>query len=274
MKQKYSLVVLFIILINSTACECLKTVTIMKNQRLYAYEHTFERSVLMRYKTSKPVTATIREEDDALYIKVSENDVVNVIPDGAMPPQPSTGSLTPFSISMSRAQSQSPKFWYSAIESSREDNAYPVFAYMQWKLNLQGMAIPLKFRKPVGNGKAQVETGLSFALAPSLKHSWNWYRGSKDVIGLKTTSLSVAFGGLAGLGVVDVNPNSTQKIVTEADASKNAIIPLGFHLVGGINNINIGAAIGWDVITGPNREHWQYKGQMWKGVIIGLDILK
>lgn len=136
------------------------------------------------------------------------------------------------------------------------------------------MAIPLKFRRPVEGMRAQTEAGPTLALAPGLKHSWNKYKGTKNALGKNTTSVSVSFGGLAGLGVVDVNAKSTLSKVSDTDATKNAIIPLGFHLVGGVNTINVGVAVGWDVITGPNASHWVYKGQMWTGVIVGIDIIK
>lgn len=40
------------------------------------------------------------------------------------------------------------------------------------------------------------------------------------------------------------------------------------HFVLGYNNINVGAAAGYDLITGPN------KGELWTELIVGLDIVK
>lgn len=47
---------------------------------------------------------------------------------------------------------------------------------------------------------------------------------------------------------------------------------MGVHFVLGYNNINVGAAAGYDLITGPNKDAWAYKGELWTGV--GLDIVK
>jgi hypothetical protein len=57
-----------------------------------------------------------------------------------------------------------------------------------------------------------------------------------------------------------------------AGTAKTAIIPVGMHFVLGYNNINVGAAAGYDLITGPNKDAWAYRGELWTGV--GLDIVK
>jgi hypothetical protein len=148
------------------------------------------------------------------------------------------------------------------------------------------MAIPLKFRGGVdavaATGTtperaavpAQVENNISFALAPGFKHSWITYRGSKNSLGLNTTTLSTSLGALVGLGVVEVSDKTTQNRITAAQTSKNAIIPVGGHVVFGYNTLNIGLAGGVDIITGPNKEAWIYKGKGWLGVIVGLDLIK
>lgn len=264
------------LLLGFSGCQCLQKVQVMKGQRFYAYDYTaadtsalaVNTGTLKVYKSTKAFSATFREDGDAVYIKADNTSGISEVGNVTFP------KSAAYVVPVGRSTSIKPKFYFSATEASFPDEPQSTFGYKQWKLYLQGMAIPLKFRRSLDSVRAQAEAGPTLALAPGLKHSWNWYSGNKNLLGFNTTSISAAFGGLVGVGVVDIKSSSTKGKVPDNEATKNAIVPVGLHFVVGINNINIGAAMGWDIITGPNRAAWNYKGQMWTGLIIGLDILK
>jgi hypothetical protein len=52
------------------------------------------------------------------------------------------------------------------------------------------------------------------------------------------------------------------------------MISIGEAIVFGFNNINLGYAFGWDNATGPSASSWIYKGKMWHGIILSLDLIK
>jgi hypothetical protein len=266
----------------STTKGTFKKVTIKKNQRFYAYRSAGgAKADLVAVSAKRPMKATLRESGDALLLKVDNTALAN--DEGKVNISDVKGGDP---IPEERSSSTSPNYYYSTKEGNYKGENNPFFHYRQWRLYLQGMAIPLKFRKGVDGLPAQgtipaqpsiskqVEAGPTIALAPGIKHSWNRYQSNKNALGLTTTSFSTAIGFLVGLGTVDVDDKTTQNKVLAANATKNAIIPLGMHLVVGYNSLNIGAAFGWDLITGPNKESWVYKGKMWTGVIVGLDIIK
>jgi hypothetical protein len=274
-------------------------VTIAKKQQLYAYVpatptpndySTSSAGTLRVYHTNDAVLATLKEDGDAVFLSTSKNDSAKVRPVGTVFfPSSSTFQAIP----LAKGTSVAPKFYFSAAEAdfSKLSNTHTGvdsthFRYRQWRVYVQAMAIPLKFRRPVEASlaqgatparaavHAQVETGPSIALAPGFKHSWHRYRGTKNALGFTTSSFSLSAGALLGLGVVDINAKSTQGRIPDTDASRNAIIPVGAHFVVGFNNLNAGVAGGWDIITGPNRSAWNYHGKFWTGVIVGIDIIK
>lgn len=253
-------------------------VTIKKGQHLYAYDYrTLSSGQLTSYVTTAPFKATLKEDSDALYITTDEDnltpgaggnkkiDFIKVIT-----PSP-LGSLSPFSIPEGKAASEpdKKKFYFSIKEEDEKK-----FVYAQWKPYVQGIVIPIKFRLATGGVPPQVESGPTLALAPGFKRSWNTYHGTKNALGFSTNSISVSAGLILGLGVTDVNSKTTQNQVADINATKNAVIPLGFHFVAGYNNFNVGAALGWDAITGPNSSKWNYNGKPWVGLIVGFDIIK
>jgi hypothetical protein len=287
--QSYQLVVSYIIL-TLTCCSCkvfdntFTKVTIKEGQRFYAYRPAPAGGAkfdLAAYTATAPMSVKLRESGDALLFTADDPKLANE--EGAVN-TPATGNNNP--ISEDRATSNPPSYYYSTKEGNYPGQNTPFFYYRQWRVYLQGMAIPLKFRGKIDELPAQgttpmrpgipsqVETGPSIALAPGFKHSWSRYRGSKNALGLTTSSFSIAGGGLVGLGTVDVTEKTTQNKILATEASKNAIIPLGIHLVVGYNSLNVGVALGWDLITGPHKDDWVYKGKSWTGVIVGLDIIK
>jgi hypothetical protein len=160
------------------------------------------------------------------------------------------------------------EFYTSTFQNSNS------FKYKQWSPYFQALSIPIKFRNATAGVQPQVETGVSVAFAPGVKHSWVNFKGDKNAFGKNTSQFSIAAGLFIGVGATSIDKNTTNNRVLEEDKSKNAIIPYGFSLVFGWDMVNIGWAIGKDKITGPNKEDWIYKGKWWNGVVVGIDLYK
>ncbi|MEJ1938069.1 hypothetical protein WDZ92_48365, partial [Nostoc sp. NIES-2111] len=146
------------------------------------------------------------------------------------------------------------------------------------KFVLQTATIPLKIRSQINNAAyldsfpSQVETGISIGFLVGNKITWNRYRTSANIFGQKTDKYSVTGGLLLSLGGTDLSTTTTRPKIQIP--RKAPTISYGGSIVLGINSINIGWAFGWDNPMGKNASTWVYKGKMWNGVIVSLDLIK
>ncbi|MGX5858287.1 hypothetical protein ACWKW6_31815 [Dyadobacter jiangsuensis] len=151
----------------------------------------------------------------------------------------------------------------------------PKLKYNEVKPYFRAITIPVKFRPKLTNVQPQAESGLNFAFSSGIKASLATFKTPMTLSETRATmTSSVSLGYFLGLAATDVNPKTTSNKVSDLQATKNAIMPTGLVLIYGINSINFGAALGMDMIFGPNRDKWIYRHKRWYGVIIGIDIIK
>ena len=251
-----------------------KNIRVHKGNYVYAYGDSTG-AKLRSYKVTSKLLGTLKEDIDAVYLKVDADYATSIDKGNATEvtiPSASVGQPIPelraFSFSSAR------KYFYSSKEAAFPGQDRTGLRYSQLRPFLQISAIPIKFRGPVGNVTPQVESSVNGALSFGVKYSKNRYTGIKNGLGFTTNSKSIAVGGLIGLNVVDVKSSTTQGKVADANASKNAVVSTGVEVVLGLNNINLGVVVGEDIITGPHRTSWNYFGKPWVGLVIGIDIIK
>ena len=146
------------------------------------------------------------------------------------------------------------------------------FKYTEFKLGLQALTIPLKFRAALDDGTffpAQVETGTNIGFAPTLKYNIN---PTEKTLGKSENKYSISTGILLNIGATSLKKDSNAPGL-QSDR-KAGMLSYGTFLMLGFNNINIGYAIGADAVMGEGSDNWKYQNRLWQGVIIGLDILK
>ncbi|AKD56955.1 hypothetical protein [Spirosoma radiotolerans] len=277
-----------------SSCKSFKTefkqARLLKNDTLLAWtKHQFGGDGgLGAYRTIDVVKVQIKEDLEGLFLTViDKNDIEGIQDDNPTATQSNSAKIeflkekkikTPDlsgSFSETKGATIPPNFFFN----TSDERVYFGFKnrtlrYRQLRPYVQAMATAFKHRGKVGNVQAQFESGLSGALAGGLKHSWNKFTGTKNALGFSTISKSLAGGVLVGLSTADINAKSTQQRVDDANATKNLTFPVGAHIVVGYNNINFGIAAGQDIIIGSNCEKWNYHGQWWWGVLVGLDIIK
>lgn len=146
--------------------------------------------------------------------------------------------------------------------------------YRDYKFVLQGISIPLKFRKALGILPYQTETGVNIGFGTGLKWSYNWYAANKTFLGQKTNSLSLTPGALLGFGATDIKANITASPLFKD--RKEPIFSYGLFFMVGFNNINVGFIMGKDVALkdGGKAGGWVYNGKSWTGIAVALDIIK
>ncbi|MET2984801.1 hypothetical protein [Aureibaculum conchae] len=149
------------------------------------------------------------------------------------------------------------------------------FKYSQFQVALQTLSIPLKFRKRVDNGSMipnQVETGVNIGLAPVAKLSLNVFNPSEKTMGKNTNQYSINGGLLLNLGATDLKAASSAPGISVD--RKAATFTYGTFIMVGVNNFNLGYAIGWDNAIGNDSSKWVYQNKLWHGLVIALDIIK
>jgi hypothetical protein len=166
----------------------------------------------------------------------------------------------------------------NAYFSESTAGASQVLWYRDGKFVLQTASIPVKIRSiykdptNVDNYPSQVETGFNIGFLTGYKFTWNRFRSTNNFLGLPTDKYSITLGGLFSVGGTDLNTNTTRpKIVIPR---KTAMVSYGTAIVFGFQSFNFGYAIGWDQGIGSSAESWIYKGKLWNGVILSLDLIK
>lgn len=150
------------------------------------------------------------------------------------------------------------------------------FVYSENKPVFQTLTIPFKIRPAQGVFPTSVSTGFNAGFA--LGYNWNrtsvrTIRNSKSgsMVGYRTNSISYVTSLFAGLTTVGLNSENT-----EMDVSVDqTVLGVSFGLVGvfKVNSLNIGPAIGVDFGT-ANSDKWIYQGELWAGIVLGIDLFK
>jgi len=90
--------------------------------------------------------------------------------------------------------------------------------------------------------------------------------------GLKRMNHHRAFtiGTFGGFGATAVNPWTTNNQIT--DEYDGVVLSRGLAVMIGLNNLTVGAGIGWDYLTDRDRSVWIYQNKPWLGLAVGLNI--
>jgi hypothetical protein len=150
--------------------------------------------------------------------------------------------------------------------------------YLDSKLVLQGLSIPLKIRPRLSGDMRldsfpqQAETGFNPSIAFGWKFNLNIFKTEKDIFGKNLRQISFTPGWFLGTGAVDLKKANTRPMIKFE--RKAALISTGFFFMLGYNNINMGYSFGWDYATSTGKKDWMYQGHIWHGITIGIDIIK
>jgi hypothetical protein len=77
-------------------------------------------------------------------------------------------------------------------------------------------------------------------------------------------------GVFGGIGSTAVNPWTTDNRIS--DEYDGFIFSRGLAAMVGINNLTVGAAVGWDFLKGRDRNVWIYQNKPWIGLAVGLNL--
>jgi hypothetical protein len=81
---------------------------------------------------------------------------------------------------------------------------------------------------------------------------------------------AVTVGVFGGFGATSVNPWTTNYVIN--DEYDGFVITRGVAAMIGLNTLTVGVGLGWDNLTGRDKDVWIYQNKPWLGLSIGLNI--
>lgn len=151
--------------------------------------------------------------------------------------------------------------------------------YYSSNFQIQAISVPFKFRPAVRNNPrildslpAQTETGFTLGFAAGTKYTKNTFSLNKNILGSYVNKVSIYPGGFLSFGTTALTRLKTYGSV---NFDRNVpLISIGGFIMFGFNNINIGYTIGIDNPISKYGSNWVYKGRIWQGLTIGLDLVR
>jgi hypothetical protein len=134
------------------------------------------------------------------------------------------------------------------------------------------IAVPFKFRPASTNLPRQLTTDFNGNI-------FMGYRVDRFRMIHKTTPLgmkrfykhrALSVGAFGGLGTAAITPWTTNNLMT--DEYTGFVVSRGIALMVGIENLTVGAGIGWDHLTDRDKHIWIYQNKPWFGLTIGLNL--
>lgn len=81
---------------------------------------------------------------------------------------------------------------------------------------------------------------------------------------------AVSIGGFGGIGSAVVAPWTTNYQTTDEYAG--FIVTRGLAAMVGINQLTVGIGVGWDHLSGRDKNIWIYENRPWYGLTVGLNL--
>jgi len=151
--------------------------------------------------------------------------------------------------------------------------------YSDNKCVFQTFTIPIKMRSKKGDIPSNVSTNFNAGIAYG--YQWNLKKlkpiynkndtGKVTMAGYDQKTLSFALSPFAGLTPVSLDASNTNNTITD----DRTVLGVSFGGTGvfTFNRFNIGLALGFDYGLNSSKD-WIYQGELWTGIVLGLDLIK
>jgi hypothetical protein len=134
-----------------------------------------------------------------------------------------------------------------------------VYDRFSWDLAAGILLLPIKLR---GGGSRDFDFSKDVTLGTVAGPRWRVH-SQRDVF------VSALVG--AGITAVTLNSENTGGIVTEATDRAAVTITTGVMVE--VNRFQLGLMLGWDHISNPNQNNWEYQGHRWLALGLGYTLL-
>ncbi len=164
-----------------------------------------------------------------------------------------------------------------SIEVFKRDNTRAVIhpndhRYLQNNLDVDVLIAPFKYRPAQKNLPRQLNTSFNANLFFGYRLDRFHINVDQTHTGYTktTTHSSLGFGIFGGISSIPVTPWTTNRKTTdEYDALG---VCRGIMLLGGVDSLTFGLAMGFDRLTDRDKHVWIYQNKPWYGLTIGLNL--
>lgn len=144
--------------------------------------------------------------------------------------------------------------------------------FVKRSFDIDVIAVPFKFRPAAVNLPRQLTTDFNGNLFLGYRVDRFRLIHKKTPIGWKRfyKHRGLSIGGFGGLGTAAITPWTTNNLMT--DEYTGFVLSRGLAVMVGIDNLTVGAGIGWDNLTDRDKHIWIYQNKPWFGLTIGLNL--
>jgi hypothetical protein len=134
-----------------------------------------------------------------------------------------------------------------------------VYRRFSWDLAAGVLLLPIKLR---GGGSRDFDFSKDVTLGTVAGPRWRIH-SQRDVF--------VSVLGGAGITAVTLDAENTAGVVTEA--TDRAAVTVTTGVMFEVNRFQLGLMVGWDQISNPNQQNWEYQGHRWLSLGLGYTLL-
>ncbi len=146
-------------------------------------------------------------------------------------------------------------------------------SFRQASFDVDFVSMPFKYRPTQGDFPQQFNTNLNGAVYLGFRNDVYQVKYKESPLKKyhrQVTHYGFSFGVFSGIGGSAINPWVTNNVVGyEYDG---VVWAKGIGAFIGINNFNIGLAVGFDDLLDENKDFWIYQQKPWLGLAFGLNL--
>ena len=142
------------------------------------------------------------------------------------------------------------------------------------RLDLDVFTIPFKVRPPRDGVPVQLNTNFNAAIYLGQRLDFYSLRTNRSTpFGLTPhiRAIGIGYGAFVGAGSTIVNSDVTRQHATIAEY-EGLVVHGGLAGIYDARAFNVGLAMGFDQLIGPDGHYWIYRRKPWLGVLFGLDL--
>jgi hypothetical protein len=139
-------------------------------------------------------------------------------------------------------------------------------------LHLNILTIPFKLRPSVSGFPSQLNSNfngeifLGYRIDKFRRHFKETPAGIKD----EMLHWGISGGIFGGIGSSVIAPWTTS--YQTMDEYNGLVMSRGVGVLGSINRLNVGLAVGWDYLTDRDKSIWIHQNKVWFGLALGLNL--
>lgn len=144
--------------------------------------------------------------------------------------------------------------------------------FLRGSLDIDIMTIPFKYRPAKPTLPRQLTTDFNGSGFIGFRYDRFTKHVSHTPVGLVKANhhRAITTGAFLGIGTSAITPWTTANRIT--DEYSGLVLTRGFAVMVGVNNLTVGAGVGWDYLTDRDKKIWIYQNTPWYGLTVGLNI--